>query len=945
VTAREDTATLREDAAAVREEAAGLREETSTLREEQEGAVTAREVTATVREGAAAVREEAAGLREEASTLRESTATLREDAASVREEAAQARQDLRHSRDLLDQTGRLAKVGGIQLDVATQTLYWTEEVYRIHEVDPAIKPTVAAMIQFYAPEARPVIAAAVQAAIDLGTPFDLELPLMTARGRHIWVHALGTAERRDGKTIRVYGACQDITARKQAEVELESLARFPSENPDPILRIARDGTLLYINPVGLSLLPQWHLEVGHASPPRLREAAFNSLDNGSTHVLDLEHGERVYSFFVAPIIAGRYANCYGRDITARKQAEVHLRAMAEMLDTAPSSITVTDEQGRFLFANRKTYEIHGYDEREFMALNLRDVLVSESAELIQKQMRIVAERGEATFEVVHVRKDRTTLTLDVFVKQVEWAGALAVLSIATDITIQKRAEEALRASEYRLRRLFETAPDGILILDADTGQVIDANPFMQDLLGYSVDEFLGKKLWEVGPFKAVVASKTTFAELRLKDRLHYEALPLETKDGRRIEVEFVSNAYQVNEKRLIQCNIRDITERVQLEAQFRQAQKMESVGQLASGIAHDFNNLLTVINGMSELLLAQVNQDDPMRADVQEISRAGERAATLTRQLLAFSRQQILESRVLDCNMIVSGMESLLGRLLGEDIELVVKLTQGVGRVKADPGQIEQVLSNLAVNARDAMPQGGQLTIETENVTTDQDYARQHGVAVPPGSYALLTVSDSGVGMDEATRARIFEPFFTTKGPGKGTGLGLSTVYGVVKQSLGFIWVYSEVGRGTSFKILLPQVTEAAAPDWPELTVVPTSGTETILLAEDNAGLRKLATRMLEPAGYTVLGAASGEEALRLLERHEEPVHLLLSDVVMPGMSGRQLAERIAETRPGMKVLYMSGYTSDTIVRHGVLEARVPFLNKPFTGAALLRKVREVLDS
>ncbi|HEY5475942.1 MAG TPA: PAS domain S-box protein [Tepidiformaceae bacterium] len=544
-----------------------------------------------------------------------------------------------------------------------------------------------------------------------------------------------------------------------------------------------------------------------------------------------------------------------------------------------------------------------------------------------------------------MRKDRTTLTLDVFVKQVEWAGALAVLSIATDITIQKRAEEALRASEYRLRRLFETAPDGILILDADTGQVIDANPFMQDLLGYSVDEFLGKKLWEVGPFKAVVASKTTFAELRLKDRLHYETLPLETKDGRRIEVEFVSNAYQVNEKRLIQCNIRDITERVQLEAQFRQAQKMESVGQLASGIAHDFNNLLTVINGMSELLLAQVNQDDPMRADVQEISRAGERAATLTRQLLAFSRQQILESRVLDCNMIVSGMESLLGRLLGEDIELVVKLTQGVGRVKVDPEQIEQVLSNLAVNARDAMPQGGQLTIETENVTTDQDYARQHGVAVPPGPYVLLTVSDSGVGMDEATRARIFEPFFTTKGPGKGTGLGLSTVYGVVKQSLGFVWVYSEVGRGTSFKILLPQVTEAAGTDRPEPAVASSTGTETILLAEDNAGLRKLATRVLEPAGYTVLGTASGEEALRLLERHEEPVHLLLSDVVMPGMSGRQLAERIAETRPGMKVLYMSGYTSDTIVRHGVLEARVPFLNKPFTGAALLRKVREVLDS
>ena len=390
---------------------------------------------------------------------------------------------------------------------------------------------------------------------------------------------------------------------------------------------------------------------------------------------------------------------------------------------------------------------------------------------------------------------------------------------------------------------------------------------------------------------------------------------------------------------------KDITERLQLEAQFRQAQKMESVGQLASGIAHDFNNLLTVINGMSELVLAQISPDDPMHADVQEIRRAGERAATLTRQLLAFSRQQILEPRVLNLNTVVAGMESLLRRLLGEDIDLVVVLTPDVGSVKADPGQIEQVITNLAVNARDAMPQGGRLTIETQNVEIDEAYARQHGEAVPPGSYVRLAVSDSGVGMDEATRARIFEPFFTTKGPGKGTGLGLSTVYGIVTQSHGFIWVDSEVGQGTSFKIYLPQVTEAAGTDRPRPTVVSSSGTETILLVEDSLGLRKLATRFLERAGYTVLRAASGEEALRLLERHEEPVHLLLSDVVMPGMSGRLLAEQLAQIRPGMKVLYMSGYTSDTTVRHGVWEGKVNFLNKPFTAAALLRKVREVLDS
>jgi PAS domain S-box-containing protein len=533
-------------------------------------------------------------------------------------------------------------------------------------------------------------------------------------------------------------------------------------------------------------------------------------------------------------------------------------------------------------------------------------------------------------------------------------GTVAFLStIARDITTRKRAEEALRMSERRHRRLFETAPDGILILDADTGQVIDANPFMKDLLGYSLEEFLGKKLWEVGPFKGVAASKTTFADLQQKDRVHYERLPLETKDGRRIEVEFISNVYLVSEKRLIQCNIRDITERLQLEAQYRQAQKMESVGQLASGIAHDFNNLLTVINGMSDLVLAQVSEDDPVHADVQEIHRAGERAATLTRQLLAFSRQQILEPRVMNFNTAVAGMESLLRRLLGEDIDLAVVPTPDLGNVKTGHGQIEQVITNLAVNARDAMPQGGQLTIETHNVKIDEGDARQHGEAVSlVGPYVMLSVRDSGVGMDEATRSRIFEPFFTTKGPGKGTGLGLSTVYGIVTQSHGFIRVHSEVGRGTSVEIYLPEVTEAAGTERPGPTVVSRGGTETILLVEDNTGLRTLATRLLEPAGYTVLGAASGEEALRLLARHEKsvqllisPVHLLLSDVVLPGISGRHLADQVVQTHPGMKVLYMSGYTSDTIMRHGVLEAQVAFLNKPFTAAALLRKVRESLDS
>ena len=511
------------------------------------------------------------------------------------------------------------------------------------------------------------------------------------------------------------------------------------------------------------------------------------------------------------------------------------------------------------------------------------------------------------------------------------------------------ALDHLKADESRhvQSAALNAAADAIVITDR-AGIIEWVNPAFTQLTGYTAEEALGKNPRNlVKSDKHAPAFYKDFWDTILAGRTWHGEMINRRKDGSLFtEDESVTPILDASGAITHFVAIKeDMTDRLQLEAEFRQAQKMESVGQLASGIAHDFNNLLTVINGMSQLVLAGGSTVDPVYADVQEILRAGERAATLTRQLLAFSRQQILEPRVLNFDTAVVRMESLLRRLLGEDIDLVVVPTPGLGNVKADPGQIEQVITNLAVNARDAMPQGGQLTIETQNVTIDKDYARQIGVTMPPGSYVLLAVSDSGGGMDEATRARIFEPFFTTKGPSRGTGLGLSTVYGIVKQSHGFIGVYSEVGQGTSFKIYLPQVTEAAGTDRPGPTVVSSSGTETILLVEDNAGLRKLATRFLEPAGYTVLGAGTGEEALLVLARHAAPVHLLLTDVVMPGMSGRDLVELLARTHPGMKVLYMSGYTSDTVVRHGVLEEKVSFINKPFNAAALLHKVREVLDS
>jgi len=388
----------------------------------------------------------------------------------------------------------------------------------------------------------------------------------------------------------------------------------------------------------------------------------------------------------------------------------------------------------------------------------------------------------------------------------------------------------------------------------------------------------------------------------------------------------------------------DITERTQLELQLRQAQKMEAIGRLAGGVAHDFNNVLTAVFGYVDLLREEMPPGSSALQDLGEVRKAAERAADLTRQLLAFSRQQVLEPVVLPLNDHIEEFEKMLRRVIGEDVVLGLALSKDIGNVRADPGQLQQVIMNLAVNARDAMPQGGKLLLETANVDLSEQYAELHQPVIP-GPYVMLAVSDTGTGMPPDVKARIFEPFFTTKEKGKGTGLGLSTVYGIVKQSGGYVWVYTELGRGTTFKIYLPRVD---AP--PDRLVKPReagslTGTETILLAEDDAILRPLAKALLEKLGYLVLEAENADAALAAAAAHQGPVHLLVSDVVMPGPSGRELARRLAALRPETRVLFVSGYTDDAIVHHGMLEPGLNFLQKPFTPAVLARKVREVLDA
>jgi len=508
------------------------------------------------------------------------------------------------------------------------------------------------------------------------------------------------------------------------------------------------------------------------------------------------------------------------------------------------------------------------------------------------------------------------------------------------------SEDSLKDSEVRYRRLFETAQDGILILDAETGFITDVNPFLMQLLDYSREELVGKALWDIGLFKDIEASKTAFRELMAEQYVRYEDLPLQTKAGQSINVEFVSNVYGVKGKRVIQCNIRDITKRKQAEhseEQSRQAQKMEAIGELAGGVAHDFNNALAVILGNCEFLEARLDLPYSSRKMIAEIHNAGNYAKDLTRHLLAFGRRQVLHPVFLDLNATVTRVAGMLNRLIGDNVQLTSVLHSGVGTVKVDPLQIEQILMNLAVNARDAMPQGGKITIETANVETDEHHAPEH-VSFKPGRYVTLSVSDTGVGMDKETQSRMFDPFFTTKEVGKGTGLGLSTVFGIVKQSAGSIDVASEPGRGTTFTIYLPRYEEAPA-GVPEQDPTPLrGGTETILLVEDAVPLRGLTKRILEDCGYKVLDTGDPADALRLAAAHKGQLPLMITDVVMPGFSGPLLADRLVATRPGTRVLYVSGYSDDAVAQQGVPGDRA-FLEKPFTRDALVRKVRELLDS
>ncbi len=523
-------------------------------------------------------------------------------------------------------------------------------------------------------------------------------------------------------------------------------------------------------------------------------------------------------------------------------------------------------------------------------------------------------------------------------------NATEVVGSWSDVTAQKGVERRLLESEEQYRRLFDSNPHPMWVFDHETLRFLAVNDAAIALYGFSRDEFLAMTIKDIRPAEEVPALLEHLASMSESSSEVATQIRHRKKDGSPLEVAGASNPIEFRGRRARLVLANDISERKGLEAQLVQAQKMEAVGRLAGGVAHDFNNLLGVITGYSELLLKNLGPEHPGANRVFEIQKAAQRGAGLTRQLLAFSRQQALQPRILDLNEVVADVESMLRRLIGEDVHLVTTRGAALGRILADPGQIEQVLMNLVVNARDAMPKGGGLILETANVALDSAYAQAHP-GVKPGPFVMLSVTDTGEGMNARTKAHMFEPFFTTKEAGRGTGLGLATVFGIVQQSGGTVGVESEVGVGTTCRIYFPRVDDALVPSSRPPGTPSPQGTETILLVEDEDALRVIIREILEGGGYTVLESSDPDEALFRVSTMESAIDLLLTDVVMPGMSGPELASSVQVARPGIKVLYMSGYTDEAMGLHGVLDASTQFIQKPFSADALLRKVREAVDA
>lgn len=641
------------------------------------------------------------------------------------------------------------------------------------------------------------------------------------------------------------------------------------------------------------------------------------------------------------------------DITERKAAEDRLRESEEryrlLFDSNPLPMWVYDiETLRFVAVNNAAIFHYGYSHEEFLSMTIKDIRPPEDVAALLANISKVNGGIDAAGFWRHRRKNGDVIDVDITSHEVVFAGARAELVMSIDVTERKKAEKALCRTEAKYRNLVESSPVVVYLHEPhEPFSVVYVSPNVK-MFGYSPEDWYANP----GMWSRIVHKEDRERAERERESAVRHGISFESEYrivGRDGEIFWVHDkgCFIVDEqgnRTGWQGVILDVTETKRLQEQLRLSQRLESVGRMAGGIAHDFNNMLTAINGYSDMTLRRLGSDDPLRGNIEEIKRAGERSAALTQQLLAFSRRQVLKPKVLNLNDVVLETSKMLERLIGEDVQLNIVPHSGLGLVEADPGQLTQVIMNLAINARDAMPGGGSLVIETSNVFLDEEYAAQH-VPTQPGAYVLLSVSDGGSGMSEEIERHIFEPFYTTKETGKGTGLGLATVYGIVKQSGGYIWVDTEIGKGTTFNIYLPRLDERAAPPAAnKASEIIQSGTETILLVEDEPAVRAMILQMLETCGYTVVEAKNGSEALELCESENRKIDLLLTDVVMPLMGGRELANQLSSRFPNVRLLFTSGYTDDAVVRQGIMTEEMNFIQKPFTFEALAKKIREVLN-
>lgn len=641
----------------------------------------------------------------------------------------------------------------------------------------------------------------------------------------------------------------------------------------------------------------------------------------------------------------------------RKESEEALRASEEkysnLFNRVPVGLYRTSKTGEILYVNQALANIMGFERPDdIIGLNAFDFFVNQEDQKRQKE--ILEEKGIIRdYDMPIKRKDGNMIWIrdsTILIRDSEGRILYHEGSIL-DITHQIEMVNLLKESENRYRELFDNAPIGYLEVDVE-GRVTKVNIRALEMLGYKQVEIIGHHLWEFILEKEAMDSLKAKLIGELSIRRSFERTYIK-KDGSFLNVLIEENLIKDKDGRIIgiRTTIKYITdlkklekERENLEARLRLSQRMESIGLLAGGIAHDFNNILSIIIGTCDLCLLEIPKENPLRVSLEEIKNASKRAADLTQQLLAFSRKQILEPKIINLNLLIKNLERMLKRIIGENVELYTFLANDLGNIKADPSQIEQVILNLIVNAKDAMPKGGKLTIETSNVMLDEEYVKKH-IGVIPGPHVMLSITDTGEGMTPEVKERIFEPFFTTKQRGKGTGLGLSVVYGIVKQSGGNIWVYSEPGKGTTFKIYFPEVKEVSYEIEEKIVYsdLPV-GNETILVVEDDESVKKLASRVLEKQGYNVLEARDGEDAITFCKNYNKPIHLILTDVIMPKMNGKELVEKLKSIYPEIKSLFMSGYTENAIAIHGILEEGIQYLQKPFTVESLARKVRDVLN-